>query len=147
MTQVSLAGQIALTSYTHVTKLEAGQRSPSLDVVVRIAQIFDTTTDYLLRDTILVEDVQETDPQLRSAAVGVSHLLGGKLRALRNQRGWGQTELARQLGLARRGYISNLESGRKLPSIDLILAIADLVGVATDDLLRHPHSATPARFD
>ena len=45
------------------------------------------------------------------------------------------TALARTLGLENRGYISNLEAGRKLPSISLVLAIADLFGVTTDDLL------------
>jgi transcriptional regulator with XRE-family HTH domain len=140
MTQVSLAKEIELASYTHVTKLEAGQRTPSLDLVVRIADVFGTTTDYLLRDQVLVEEVQQSDRQLSRNYVGLSHLFGAKLRELRYQRGWGQTELARQLGLARRGYISNLEAGRKLPSIELVLVIADLFGVTTDDLLRPSHS-------
>jgi transcriptional regulator with XRE-family HTH domain len=47
-----------------------------------------------------------------------------------------QIELAQRLGLARQGYVSNLEAGRKAPSLDLVVQIADLFGVSTDYLLR-----------
>lgn len=47
-----------------------------------------------------------------------------------------QVELAHLLGLARQGYISNLEAGRKMPSLDIVVQIADLFGVTTDYLLR-----------
>jgi DNA-binding XRE family transcriptional regulator len=63
-------------------------------------------------------------------------LLGEKLRYLRMQRQMTQVELAQQLGLARQGYVSNLEAGRKAPSLDLVVQIADLFGVTTDYLLR-----------
>lgn len=63
-------------------------------------------------------------------------LLGEKLRYLRMQRQMTQVELAQQLGLARQGYVSNLEAGRKAPSLDLVIQIADLFGVTTDYLLR-----------
>jgi transcriptional regulator with XRE-family HTH domain len=63
-------------------------------------------------------------------------LLGEKLRHLRMQQQITQVELAQRLGLARQGYVSNLEAGRKLPSLDLVVQIADLFGVTTDYLLR-----------
>jgi transcriptional regulator with XRE-family HTH domain len=63
-------------------------------------------------------------------------LLGEKLRYLRTQRQMTQVELAQRLGLARQGYVSNLEAGRKMPSLDLVVQIADLFGVTTDYLLR-----------
>jgi DNA-binding XRE family transcriptional regulator len=52
------------------------------------------------------------------------------------QRQMTQVELAQRLGLARQGYVSNLEAGRKAPSLDLVVQIADLFGVTTDYLLR-----------
>ena len=63
-------------------------------------------------------------------------LLGDKIRYLRTQRQMTQVELAHLLGLARQGYISNLEAGRKMPSLDIVVQIADLFGVTTDYLLR-----------
>jgi transcriptional regulator with XRE-family HTH domain len=62
-------------------------------------------------------------------------LLGEKLRYLRTQQQMTQVELTQQLGLARQGYVSNLEAGRKAPSLDLVVQIADLFGVTTDYLL------------
>lgn len=63
-------------------------------------------------------------------------LLGDKLRHLRTQKHMTQLELAQRLGLARQGYVSNLEMGRKMPSLDLLVEIADLFGVTTDYLMR-----------
>lgn len=64
------------------------------------------------------------------------HLLGDKLRYLRTQRQMTQVELAQRLGLAQQGYISNLEAGRKAPSLDLVVQIAELFEVTTDYLMR-----------
>jgi transcriptional regulator with XRE-family HTH domain len=63
-------------------------------------------------------------------------LLGEKVRFLRTQRQITQVELAQRLGLARQGHISNIEAGRKIPSLDVVVQIADLFGVTTDYLLR-----------
>ena len=135
MTQVELARQLSLTSYTHVTKLEAGQRAPSLDLLVRIAYVFGVTTDYLLRDAIPMEEITLADANSFQQDAAL-HALATKIRTLRLRQGLGQTDLARQLGLARRGYISNLETGRKAPSLDLVVRIADLFGVTADYLLQ-----------
>jgi transcriptional regulator with XRE-family HTH domain len=61
-------------------------------------------------------------------------LLGTKLRELREQRGWNQTELTRQLGLSHPSYVNYLEAGRRVPSLELIVQIADLFGIITDNL-------------
>ena len=63
-------------------------------------------------------------------------LLGEKLRYLRTQSHMTQVALAQSLGLAQQGYVSNLEAGRKMPSLDLLVQIADLFSVTTDYLLR-----------
>jgi transcriptional regulator with XRE-family HTH domain len=64
------------------------------------------------------------------------HSLGEKLRYLREKRKLTQADLAQKLGLARQGYVSNLETGRKAPSLELVVHIADVFGVTTDYLLR-----------
>lgn len=61
---------------------------------------------------------------------------GVKLRQLRRQRGWSQATLAQQLGVASQAYISNLEAGRKAPSLSLVVRAASTFSVTTDYLLR-----------
>jgi transcriptional regulator with XRE-family HTH domain len=142
LTQTVLAQRAGLASHTHIAKLEAGQDTPSLELVIRLATILNVSTDYLLRDALCVKQQQASlDSSDQDVAL---HLFGAKLRILRLQHGLSQGDLAQQLGLARRGYISNLETGRKLPSLELVVLIADLFGVTTDYLLAgtlHPNLA------
>jgi transcriptional regulator with XRE-family HTH domain len=137
VTQVELADKLGLASHTHVTKIEAGQRTASLNLVLRAADFFHVTTDYFLRDTIPVEEPRRRDGLAASGSVETDEghqRFKATLRALRMRAGLSQSDLARQLGLARHGYISNLETGRKAPSLDLALQIADQFGLTTDSL-------------
>jgi transcriptional regulator with XRE-family HTH domain len=61
---------------------------------------------------------------------------GEKLRTLRTQQGMTLKELAVALGHAAHGYISELESGKKLPTVEFVLSVAQLFGVTTDELLK-----------
>ncbi len=61
---------------------------------------------------------------------------GEKLHTLRTQKGFTLKELAYQLGHAAHGYISELETGKKLPTVELVLSIARLFNVTTDELLK-----------
>jgi len=45
-------------------------------------------------------------------------------------------ELAVALGHAAHGYISELESGKKTPTVEFVLSVSQLFGVTTDELLR-----------
>jgi transcriptional regulator with XRE-family HTH domain len=58
-----------------------------------------------------------------------------------------QTELARQLGMSARskGYISEIESGAKVPPPERILLLARLFGVTTDYLIRDELNEDRAR--
>jgi transcriptional regulator with XRE-family HTH domain len=135
ITQSELAQQLGLEAQSHIAKLEHGV-APSLDVVVRVAQRLGVSVDYLLRDTISV-DAATTSLIEPMPALGIQPAsVGTKLRNLRFQHRWSQAELVRRLGLTARSYISNLEAGRKAPSIELVMQIADLFGVTTDTLLR-----------
>lgn len=64
--------------------------------------------------------------------------LGLKVRRLRERNGLSQTELAGALGLSERskGFISEIESGKKIPRSELVLRLANLFRVSTDFLLR-----------
>jgi transcriptional regulator with XRE-family HTH domain len=61
---------------------------------------------------------------------------GEKLRVLRLHRGLTLKELASELDLVAHGYISELELGKKLPTVELVLKVAGLFKVSTDELLR-----------
>jgi DNA-binding XRE family transcriptional regulator len=45
-------------------------------------------------------------------------------------------ELAEALGFATHGYIGDLESGRRKPSLELAIQLADLFEVSVDQLAR-----------
>jgi len=61
---------------------------------------------------------------------------GEKLRALRMRHGMTMRDLAEKLGLGTHGYIGDLESGRRQPSLELALQIAELFGVTVDQLAK-----------
>ncbi len=61
---------------------------------------------------------------------------GEKVRQLRRRANMTQTELARHMGLDSRGYISDVEGGKKIPPAERILTLAKTFHVSTDYLLR-----------
>ncbi len=67
--------------------------------------------------------------------LGVSRF-GEKLKSLRTQNGMTLQEVAIALGHSAHGYISELEAGKKQPTIVLVLRVARLFDVTTDELLR-----------
>jgi transcriptional regulator with XRE-family HTH domain len=60
---------------------------------------------------------------------------GEKLRPLRKRQGMTLQELAATLGHAAHTYLSRVENGRKSPSLELVLVIAHLFKVTTDQRL------------
>lgn len=64
------------------------------------------------------------------------HRFGEKLRVLRTQRGITLQQLARALGLSAHGYISELETGKKIPTVEITLRAARFFQVSTDQLLK-----------
>ena len=61
---------------------------------------------------------------------------GEKLRILRYRKGLTLTQLAEQLGYKAHGHLSEIESGKKLPTTGLVLKVARLFEVTTDVLLK-----------
>ncbi len=44
--------QILVVHYTHLNKIELGQKGPSTDLVLKVAQLFGVSTDQLMKDDI-----------------------------------------------------------------------------------------------
>lgn len=61
---------------------------------------------------------------------------GEKLIRLRRSRGWSLSDLAGRLGYSSRSYLSEVESGKKQPSLDLVLGASRIFRVSTDALLK-----------
>lgn len=61
---------------------------------------------------------------------------GEKLRELRMTNKIPMTDLAAQLGYMSHGYISEIENGKKQPTVEFVLKVAHLFQVSTDQLLK-----------
>ena len=72
-------------------------------------------------------------------------LLSEKIRRIREQLGWTQSELARKLGLTR-SSINSWEMGLSVPSTQYIVELAKIFSVSTDYLLGMP-SGTKINVD
>jgi len=65
----------------------------------------------------------------------VKEIFGGAMRKARNQKGISQAQLAFDAGLDR-SYISKLETGIYQPSISTLFAIAEVLEVSPDKLVK-----------
>ena len=61
--------------------------------------------------------------------------LGENIRRIRLAKGMTQGDLCRKLEVDR-GYMSNVETGKKNPTLSTIERIADALGVSVDKLLK-----------
>ncbi len=61
--------------------------------------------------------------------------LGSRIRLLRRKRGWTQVEMADALGIDR-SYLSEIETGKKDPSLTILKTIADGFELTLSELLR-----------
>lgn len=60
---------------------------------------------------------------------------GEKLRTLRQRRGISLRQLASELGFSAHGHIAQIERGERKPSADLVVKIARIFEVSTDQLM------------
>lgn len=62
-------------------------------------------------------------------------MFGCELKKAREQRGWSQEYLAKQIHVSRQS-ISKWETGKNYPSIEVLISLSDLFGITVDELLR-----------
>jgi len=60
-----------------------------------------------------------------------------RLRVLRAERGWSQGDLAERLEVSRQS-VNAIETGRYDPSLPLAFRIAELFGIAIEDVFTSP---------
>ena len=61
---------------------------------------------------------------------------GKKLRTLRQREGLTLRQLAVILGLAAHSHLANLETGKNMPTPELVVKVADCFNVSLDQLMR-----------
>lgn len=61
-------------------------------------------------------------------------MLGDKIKSYRSAKGWTQGVFAEKLDVSI-GYISEIETGRRMPSLATLLSIAELLECTPDELL------------
>lgn len=64
----------------------------------------------------------------------MSHVMGLRIKRLRERRGLGVRELSKRVQVSP-ATISKLEKGQRKPSIDLAMRLADVLGVSLDYLM------------
>lgn len=65
----------------------------------------------------------------------MSEKLGRNLKRIRTEKNMSQGDIARALGVDR-GYISNIENGKRNPTLATIAKIAQVLKVSADELLK-----------
>lgn len=65
----------------------------------------------------------------------ISSKLGQNMKRIRTKKNMSQGDIARALGVDR-GYISNIESGKKNLTLATIQKLANALGVSPDELLK-----------
>ncbi len=70
--------------------------------------------------------------------------IGRRVKYYRTERGLSQEALAEQIGTIHK-HISNIETGVRAPSLELLILIANVLDVSADDLLTDnlKHSSSP----
>jgi len=64
-----------------------------------------------------------------------SDQLGMRIRFLRSERGWSQEDLALEANI-NKNYLSDLENGRRNPSLDILERIANAFGISLSELFK-----------
>ncbi len=69
--------------------------------------------------------------------------MNNRLKVLRAERGWSQSDLAERLGISRQS-VNAIETGRYDPSLPLAFRIADVFGQSIEAIFIHvPEQTTP----
>jgi putative transcriptional regulator len=69
---------------------------------------------------------------------------GKRLRSLRRDREWSQSELAEKVGVSR-NTINRLEIRNRKPSVELLERLAGVLGLSLPELLSHGEKREPSR--
>lgn len=121
MTQKQLANALGIDN-SSVCKYETGDVLPSHDILIKMAELFNVSTDYILDRSGRVQDEDE-----------VAATFADRLKALRCKSGISQFELAKQLNMSQQA-VAQWEAGKSEPSIEMLVNLAEFFHTTTDFL-------------
>ena len=107
------------------TNWENGSREPNFKTLRKLANVLETTIDYLLGE-------EEMTVQL---------VFASRLKVLRVSNGYSQTQIAQSLGTVQ-GVVSKYECGIREPDLKMLVKIADFYHVSLDYLLGRNRTAS-----
>ncbi len=103
---------------------EQGKNFPKMPAFILLAEFFNVSLDYLAGNSDL--HTPYTNPCLETLP---NHLI-----QLRRDSGMTKTNIAQHLDITKSGY-KRYESGRSIPPLNRLIALADLFGVSLDELV------------
>jgi transcriptional regulator with XRE-family HTH domain len=60
LTQRDLAEQLGDMDQSFIALLERGKRNPTVEIVLKVSNLFHVTTDQLIRDELMLDDTTDT---------------------------------------------------------------------------------------
>lgn len=132
LTQTELAKILNVARNT-ISQWETGKRNPDLDTVVKIANYFDVTVDFLIggNDKRAPTQWQNTTQADKAPSLKNENL---RLKALRKQNNMTQKDIAKLTGY-QQTLISKWESDEREPDIETLKRLANYFNVTVDYLV------------
>ena len=117
-------------------KWESGVRKPSYENLSMLACIFDVSLDYLLGDYLEIskERYLKFKKQKQKQKEEKKNLFSVRLKELRKKNQLTQQRLADEIGV-NRVNITRWEKGKREPSFENLIKLADILNTTTDFLL------------
>lgn len=111
-----------------ITNWENGKREPNFENLSMLACIFDVSIDFLLSEYLEIS--KEAYLKLKEEK---KNLFSVRLKELRLKKGLTQTELGEKVGV-KQSTFTNWENGKREPSFENLIKLADLLEVSLDSL-------------
>lgn len=109
-----------------ITNWENGKREPNFENLSMLACIFDVSIDFLLSEYLEIS--KEAYLKLKEEK---KNLFSVRLKELRLKKGLTQTELGEKVGVKQNTF-TNWENGKREPSFENLVKLADLFDVSLD---------------
>lgn len=124
MAQKELAARLHIANST-MSQYESGERVPSDEMKIKIADLFGVSVDYLLGrpQVVSTKDIRAS--------------FGRQLKKFRKSAQMSQTELAKLLSVSQQA-VAQWEKDTSTPNPETIAKIAELLGITTDSLMGLP---------
>ncbi|MCI8889250.1 MAG: helix-turn-helix transcriptional regulator [Hungatella sp.] len=119
-TQKQLADKIGLTPKM-ISFYENGERVPPIDILLKLVQIFNVSSDYLLGNT----DERHPAKDYEWRYPSVSNRLGGILANYRRTNNLSQKDFSQKLNINEKLY-NDIECGKYEPTLQLLKKISDI---------------------